>query len=703
MMKLSRLIIICLMICAGSAAGLEHTPDVTLLWNKFIELKTVGNFAVGLSNDGLSVLAWNADQDAFVAVQHLVLPAPAKSMKLQGALLIVRHQNDDLSFINTLAPLPWERLGTISPDGEFYDFAYIAGDLYLSRWFDGIDKYSVVSFQNLTFEETERSAVVATQLESAEEHLYALDMYNGILKYDLSFGFGSDVKKLLVNKRPFAFSLIGGLVFISMNTDGAIVGKFNESFGEELREITGVPSPDKVLPAGKNLLFLSPREVHVFDADLDLKRTYLLEANLSKGDTITIDHEHHLLLPGKESGITKFDLLNATGYEEVLFRPGPINSVLLHNDQLFTGGVGNPLEMYKMEGDSLLAPQLLRDTVTEVTDLTISGYRLYSLYSNEKKILTFYIGILNELILSIDSFSISIEDATEINVYDLPHIPVQILTAVGRSQIEVFSKAAGAFEQASLWTIDNPIADVTILNGLLYVTDRFGGISGFEIQNDLSLLKCSERDLTGTGWAMESYDNQLLVFTGNTLAIFSDCLELDTIVHLPSFVLDAEIIKDTLYTIGPDRIAKYDLSSGLPDFIESGGLGGSQLSVNSGVIATTDGSSMHVYFENVPALDEDENETGAKSVSLYENYPNPFNLATTIQFELLSSTDIKLSVYNMLGQRIRLLAEHKLAAGNHSISWDGKNESGREAASGVYFYKLETESETIARKMLLIK
>ena len=195
----------------------------------------------------------------------------------------------------------------------------------------------------------------------------------------------------------------------------------------------------------------------------------------------------------------------------------------------------------------------------------------------------------------------------------------------------------------------------------------------------------------------------MFVFTGNTLTSFSGCLDLDTIVHLPLFVLGAEIFGDTLYTIGPDGIAKYDLSGGLPAFIESGGLSGSQISVNDGVIATTDGSSVHLYFETTQADTGESNLENFASVVLYENFPEPFNASTTIQFELSENSSVELAVYNLLGQRIRILADEVFSSGRHSVSWDGLGQSGEELASGVYFYQLMTNQGVASHKMLLLK
>ena len=66
------------------------------------------------------------------------------------------------------------------------------------------------------------------------------------------------------------------------------------------------------------------------------------------------------------------------------------------------------------------------------------------------------------------------------------------------------------------------------------------------------------------------------------------------------------------------------------------------------------------------------------------NYPNPFNAETVVQFELPQAGEVELMVYNALGQRIRRLATAFLPAGAHRAHWDGRDEAGREAASGVY-------------------
>jgi len=89
--------------------------------------------------------------------------------------------------------------------------------------------------------------------------------------------------------------------------------------------------------------------------------------------------------------------------------------------------------------------------------------------------------------------------------------------------------------------------------------------------------------------------------------------------------------------------------------------------------------------------------------SLSQNHPNPFNMSTSISFSLPQAGPVELSVYNINGQRVKVIAERTFDAGYHVISWDGTNSSGEAVATGIYFYQLRTKAFVDSKKMLLIK
>ena len=93
-----------------------------------------------------------------------------------------------------------------------------------------------------------------------------------------------------------------------------------------------------------------------------------------------------------------------------------------------------------------------------------------------------------------------------------------------------------------------------------------------------------------------------------------------------------------------------------------------------------------------------DTEEGVKEFKLSQNYPNPFNPSTTINFTLPAASDVQLTVFNLLGQRVATLIDGSRTAGEYSVRFDARN-----LASGVYFYMLQAGDFTLQRKMTLIK
>jgi len=89
--------------------------------------------------------------------------------------------------------------------------------------------------------------------------------------------------------------------------------------------------------------------------------------------------------------------------------------------------------------------------------------------------------------------------------------------------------------------------------------------------------------------------------------------------------------------------------------------------------------------------------------ALHDNYPNPFNPATTIQFDLPEQADVQLEVYNVKGQRVVTLVNGVRSAGSYSVGWDGRSTTGGRVATGVYFYRLRAGDFVQTKKMVLMK
>ncbi len=94
-----------------------------------------------------------------------------------------------------------------------------------------------------------------------------------------------------------------------------------------------------------------------------------------------------------------------------------------------------------------------------------------------------------------------------------------------------------------------------------------------------------------------------------------------------------------------------------------------------------------------------------REYALHPNFPNPFNSECQIAYQLPAAGDVSLIVYNLIGQRVRVLAEGNRQAGYYQVTWDGRDDSGREVSSGVYCIRLVADDGkfTAVGKMVLLK
>ncbi len=107
--------------------------------------------------------------------------------------------------------------------------------------------------------------------------------------------------------------------------------------------------------------------------------------------------------------------------------------------------------------------------------------------------------------------------------------------------------------------------------------------------------------------------------------------------------------------------------------------------------------------DDIPTGVADEDPTIPLRLTLLQNYPNPFNPSTTIDYSLPRRSHVRLRVYNILGQETRTLVNEEQSVGAHQIEWDGRDNTGHDAATGVYLYRIEVGDEVTSRKMLLLR
>ena len=141
-------------------------------------------------------------------------------------------------------------------------------------------------------------------------------------------------------------------------------------------------------------------------------------------------------------------------------------------------------------------------------------------------------------------------------------------------------------------------------------------------------------------------------------------------------------------------------------------------SLGQSITGTQDGPTKNVYtgfwnpriIQMTPVEWEETQEAQLPNeFGLSQNFPNPFNPATVIEYALPRASEVKIQIYNILGQKVRDLVDERQEPGYKTIHWDGKDQNGTEVSSGIYFYRIVahavhgSEDFVKSKKMTLLK
>jgi hypothetical protein len=126
--------------------------------------------------------------------------------------------------------------------------------------------------------------------------------------------------------------------------------------------------------------------------------------------------------------------------------------------------------------------------------------------------------------------------------------------------------------------------------------------------------------------------------------------------------------------------------------------------LSNGEIVEFDVSEINgITFEPGSSAEEVIQIISKLPIRFINNYPNPFNPETTIQFELTHDSKTEVEIFNVKGQKVTKLIDEELGMGIHSIVWNGNDEHGKRVSSGVYFYQIKCDNQVKTKKMIMIK
>ena len=192
-----------------------------------------------------------------------------------------------------------------------------------------------------------------------------------------------------------------------------------------------------------------------------------------------------------------------------------------------------------------------------------------------------------------------------------------------------------------------------------------------------------------TGAVSTSTDNDYFYFDVATAGTVNISLQIGSTADLDWFLYNSSLTEVARgYTTSNPEVGSYSATAGRY-YLRVNGYSGAMATYT---LSITGGLAKYL---NVPA--------SPKEFALHPNFPNPFNPQTTIRFDVPREAHVRLRIFDVRGRVVATLVDQPLLAGFHREIWDGRVDEGGRAASGVYFYRLETDDRVFNRKMILVQ
>ena len=271
--------------------------------------------------------------------------------------------------------------------------------------------------------------------------------------------------------------------------------------------------------------------------------------------------------------------------------------------------------------------------------------------------------------------------------------------------LEETTPSSAAFNNSDINMDDElNIADVVMVVDIISGSStarsaNYGNFASLELvpnynTSDLTFNLSYDGGLKGLEFDIE-YDSDILSLSAPSLVVMQENV-VSTFNHI-----DEGLIKVIVFDIAGDFIIPNENNDLLKMSFNFFGdvLDESNVNINNVIVSGPKGSVANVSSNVISAA--------IKLVpgvfALHQNYPNPFNPITEIRFDIPKATTVNVSVFNLMGQKIKTLKNEKITPGYHVVQWDGTNDNGMQVSTGMYFYTLQTGAKSVMRKMLFLK
>lgn len=709
-------VIIILLAATMPAAADDFVYQGSFLWNDIRATVQSGDYLYCAFNDGIGAINLTLDFNKKKLYSTLELTGKPLRLHLFDTLLVAENENGTIDLISVADPRVLRVLGSFTPDHEFLDLECIGDFLYAAVEYDGLVRYDISRPDEVVWNDSSMAGIRVIALDARQTRLYALDDYNGVLIYEPdAAGIGEPQGELLLPYQGISLTVAGDTIYTGMRPTGYMLGWLDAGQPVYLGRRESFIRADQIF-AVENRLVLT-NAVNGFElqsrfgAD-SLDQLFPLTALAGAGDVFSFQGRPYIVFPKPDVGFIGYDIGDPENiqleYPAMVYAyPGPITQVQFFKSRLHVVGTNNWYEIYSLsdpsrpvrsgrminppyhpagfctKGDTLFVTDVSTNTYFPFVDSgTGDPYSIFPLFSVAD-------SIARPQIIP-NYFS----DGDLLYFYN-----DHAFNGTARNDSMVFPNRFR-------WSFADGLSAALIVGSVFYECTDKGILRIFTIGSNHALTDVGYIGLPGRVNRMLVVDTMLYMAGGGLVTASVADPRNPVVLHNTSdagLIYDAQIVGSWLVCAARFGIYIFDISTGLPRLLFSGGEKATTVTLDGDRIVASDGYSVRVY--TLPAVGVDDAAPYADLTALptLSGHPNPFNSSLTLTLRGFSGQHypVALEVFDILGRCIRRLSPLNGADG--AMIWDGRDDDGRSAASGVYFFRARAGTAQAVYKAVLLK
>jgi hypothetical protein len=690
----------------------------SILWNDIRATVVRGDYLFCAFHDGIGVINLSLDFGKKRLSSSMELAGAPLRLHLADTLLVVELESGDIALVNAADPRNLRFVGSFTPGQQVFDIALSGKYLYLAEGYNGLMRYDISEPADIRFDDSSMIGIHVIRLNMSGGRLFALDDYNGVLIYDPNGArLGEPVSQLYLPFQAVALTVSHDTIYASEKPSGYMFGSIADPahpvyLGERPSLNRGdeiAVTPNGVVLANSVMGF----ELQYGAADSLVDQLFPVDNVRGRAIVLTYQQRPYILYPHYVHGFVAYDisdpLLIDTDLPQLAYgSPGPITQLQFVKSRLHVIGTNNWYEIYDLtdpdhpartgklvnppyqpsglctKGDTLFVADVKTNSVFPAVDrgtgdpTVAPPFYTFQDSIGRPGIIPNYFGDGDLLYTSNDIFF----DGTY-------RSDTMILPNVIR------------------WGFANGISAILLNDTLLYHVTSKADLRTYTVDNELQLTQVSDIFLPGRVRQMIKFDT-LLYMAGYSVLVAS--------IHDPATprltyaasgtgtVYEMQLAYPWLVCAANNGVFIFDISARLPQPLFSGGAPATLIAYDKNVIAASDGRSVKIYTLPVEDVPDNVPIVRMDLPPRLTGYPNPFNPSIHLRVENLTarSEPVSIEVYSILGQRLRTLTPD-VDRNQAEVIWDGKDERGQMAASGIYLFLARQGKSRATFKAALLK